>query len=192
MHGVRDIILLTFSAHGRMYHCMTPTKNLVSAKQTIVTLQAHERSHRARGSTQASLVKIRSDMNWTSLLRRTYPYYVGSGLSSRATCRSCGYQFAKEETRVRTTLLRKMSAVIRPCEINLCINLQCINLRSFMKTDRNNPYLPWVRVKPVANTIKQIKPFLGKIRVPAVVTESLPVIDGIEWIYEEKWKIKNS
>ncbi len=88
----------------------------------------------------------RADMTWSHLCKDTYPYYVGTGLSSRATCRSCGYQYDKSMLRVRTTLLRKLpSGSIRPCEINLCINWACMNMQTVMKQERNNSYMFWVR-----------------------------------------------
>ncbi len=33
---------------------------------------------------------------------------------------------------------------------------------------------------------QQVEPFLGKIRVPTEVTQELPIIDGVEWVFENK------
>jgi len=47
------------------------------------------------------------------------------------------------------------------------------------KTDRphgfTNKYQHW-----------QVEPFKGKIRVPSKITQELPHIEGIEWVYESK------
>ncbi len=68
--------------------------------------------------------------------------------------------------------MRKFPNSIKPCKINMCINMQCIKLKAF----RNNTYQDW-----------QVEPFVGKIRVPEEITlqvKELPVVDGVEWILE--------
>ncbi len=96
------------------------------------------------GSMLAVLKGLQPHLTWSSLCKDAHPYYVGTGASSRALCRSCSYQFSKSELRTRTTLLRKLSSSIRPCEVNMCMNIQCIKLQSYRKTGPNK-YLPWVR-----------------------------------------------
>ncbi len=95
-----------------------------------------------------------------------YPYYVGRGVSSQARCRGCGYQFKKQDLRIRSTLLRSKESP--PGRINICLKLECIR-----KT--LNRYRNW-----------QVEPFLAKIRVPSDVKEQLPLIDGIHFVHENK------
>jgi len=157
-------------AHGKIYHCISRPSNLDLPLSSIVTLRATHKQ--LDGSFLSTVKEIRNDLNWTSLCQESYPYYVSTGLSSKAACRSCGYQFQKSELRIKTLLLRNMQDSIRPCPINMCINWQCITLQSFMKVGKSHRYQDW-----------QLEPFEGKIRVPSDISHSqLPHMEGIEWI----------
>jgi len=158
--------LKCMDAQGKFYHCLTSTTEPVTLGQTVVTLEIN--SHPAQGSTKASLVRSRPDLTWSVMCQESYPYYVDKGLSSKATCRACGYQFTKVELRIRTTLLRKMPSSIRPFPINMCMNLQCVVNGAKRYHHR------------------QVEPFMGKIRVPPGVTQELPKIEGFKWIYEKQ------
>jgi len=153
-------------AQGKLYHCPTPTKENVTVGSTVVTLEIGAAA--VEGSTKATMVKVRADLSWPIMVQENYPYYVDKGLSSKATCRACGYQFTKVELRIRTTLLRKMPSSIRPFPINMCMNLQCI-------TNGAKRYHH-----------RQVEPFQNKIRVPVSVIQELPKLEGVQWIYENK------
>ncbi len=50
-----------------------------------------------------------------------------------------------------------------------------------------NKYQHWVRnYGSFLTSRKQVEPFKGKIRVPSKITQELPNIEGIEWVYESK------
>ncbi len=96
------------------------------------------------GSILAQAKKICSDLPWSAVCQHAFPYYIAQGKSGRSLCRACGYHFQKEELRIRTTLLRKVSQnVIMPCEINLCAKLRCIKLQP--SSNFVNQYKSWVR-----------------------------------------------
>ncbi len=114
-----------------------------------------------RRDTLVSIVSIPAYLTWSTLCK-SFPYYVGVGVSSRATCRSCGYQFNKAEIRIRTTLLCKKPNTIRPCQINLCLNLQCLRLQSFMKCGPRHKYLHWVLYLLFAKLLSKLLHFLEK------------------------------
>ncbi len=68
-----------------------------------------------------------TDVTWEMVLREKYPYYVGLGKSSKATCRSCSYHFSKEEPRIRFEINRKVGRCVMPaCEVNVCMKLSCV------------------------------------------------------------------
>jgi len=157
--------LKCMDAQGKYYHAQTPTNEEVKPGETVVTIEVT--SPQVQGSTKANLVRTRPDLSWPVLCQETYPYYVDKGLSSKATCRACGYQFTKIELRIRTTLLRKMPSSIRPFPINMCMNLQCVVNGAKRYHHR------------------QVEPFIGKIRVPVSVIQELPKIEGFKWIYEK-------
>ncbi len=144
------------SAQGKVYHCVasSPKKEEIFPNLTVVRLQVvntpqypaireHVYTLSADTCTVAMLRGICSDLTWISICREAYPYSIGAGKSSKATCRSCGHQFEREELRIKTTLLCKMaSESICPCQINMCSKLQCIKfLPSKWFT---NTYQPWV------------------------------------------------
>jgi len=158
--------------HGKIYYLINAV-NINLEPQTIVTLEIL--GAQPDGSFLASLKTIRNDLTWHSLLESNFPYYVDTSLRSAALCRSCGNQFKKSELRVKTTLLRPMPNSIRPFLINLCMKEECIKLSKYGKR-----YSEW-----------QVEPFKGKIRVPLEVTQDLPKLHDVQWIFErDKAKIE--
>jgi len=159
---------------GNIFLSLTPSPKEITPGKTIVSIQPTLKD-RSSSSTFGILQQIQQDLNWSILCHDSFPYFVGIGKSSTATCRSCGHQFNKEDLRVRTILLRKMaSGSIVPSPINMCMKLPCISLDTSSKF--SNHYKPW-----------QVKPFDGKILVPIEVNQKLPNMDGVQWVYENKY-----
>jgi len=77
------------------------------------------------GSILATVKSTRPDLNWSSLLQQAIPFSVRSGKRYNATCRACGTLFGLDDLSVQTTLLTTNYG-IRPCSIQFCANMQCI------------------------------------------------------------------
>ncbi len=124
---------LIFSLQGTIYHCNSPA---VSTATLSIGKYLCNPSLSVYSSTNglATVKKIRSDIS--SLVKRSVPYFVATGASSRSSCRACGYTFKKEELRVKTLLIRSLNNV--PCMINMCMNMRCIRGGSAR-------YASWVR-----------------------------------------------
>ncbi len=86
--------------------------------------------------------KIRADKSLSTLLKEAFPYRVGYGKSSIATCRSCFHKFHHNELRIQTSLIRKFPSSFLACEINLCMKLSCIVNPSKKFSTK---YQSWVR-----------------------------------------------
>ncbi len=93
--------------------------------------------HSTAGSSMLCLQRVRGDLTWAALCKECYPYYLTTGTNAAATCRGCGLRFQKKDLRIKTTLLYQTRISLRPCEINFCLNLQCV-------TKGSARYLPWV------------------------------------------------
>ncbi len=147
----KTFVHLVYSAQGKVYHGMNSLKSSHTIG-SVVTLDPSSYPHPLIMVIMQMLIVCRSgigrvklvrpDLNWSLMCRDEYPYYVGEGKSSLSRCRSCGYQFPKSELRIRTTLLRKMPTSIRPCQINLCMQMSCI-MNSSKTWKKNNT--AWVR-----------------------------------------------
>ncbi len=114
------LLLLYFSsAHGHRYYSTTTFPAHVGSVVTAKCLPSTSLVFR---------MKLLPDVTWDMLRKEVLPYYVGRGKSSSATCRSCNYQFTKEELRIRFEVSRKLSSgcVMPACEANVCMKLSCI------------------------------------------------------------------
>ncbi len=93
-------------------------------------------------SSLATVKTIRSDISWEVLLRERFPYYIGRGRSSKATCRSCGHHFPRDELRIQFEINRKSGHGVMPaCEVNVCMKLECVENAYSQNT--------WPSVKPL-------------------------------------------
>jgi len=110
-------------AKYNVYHIVNNSPAIQPGKVLTVT----EISTQSDGSKLAFAKNIRNDISFSNLFKNTYPYYVSSGGASRASCRSCGHQFIKNELRIKTPLLFRTFNCIRPCEINFCMNYKCVS-----------------------------------------------------------------
>ncbi len=91
-----------------------------------------------------SVKAIHDNTNWVMMYEEAFPYYIAYGKSSTASCRSCLKLLPKDELRVRTKFLRRAShGSILPFEMNLCLNLNCVQNPSRGFRGR---YAPWVSV----------------------------------------------
>ncbi len=107
---------------GNEYYIPVSCKDPMIPFQSIVTIE--NASH--TGSI-AIVKRIRTDLTWDMVLQEAFSYYVGTGKSSVASCRSCGYQFSKAELRVRFDVNRLQQGCVMPaCEVNVCMNSSCI------------------------------------------------------------------
>ncbi len=129
------------STTGKKYHCSTGI-NTPLQPGSVLTLDvlpnSYPRLHKSdlRCRNMSFVKRIRPDLNWTMICKQTYPYYIGMGKSSIAKCRACGYQYERDELRVRTQLVRKLGKCYFACEVNMCMRLKCI---------KETFYKSWVR-----------------------------------------------
>jgi len=151
---------------GTTFHCLNSIKNQhFKAGTSIATIQIASIHKNFDGSMMAFMKEIRNDITWSDLYTKMYPYFIGFGKSSIARCRTCDYQFRKDELRVKTTILRKMHGSFMPSPINQCVKEECL---------KSLPYESW-----------QFKPFDGKIRVPEEIdVKQLPNVKSFQWITE--------
>jgi hypothetical protein len=89
-------------------------------KGDIVTI------HNCKGSkTVWTFYQHRKDLSWSEICKRSLGFFVGRGLSSRATCRGCRKQFEKDELRVKSklTIVGVNPQVV---DISFCFSTACI------------------------------------------------------------------
>ncbi len=133
-YAYNRFLLIFHSAHGHRYASICPPKFPV-AVGSIITVQPF--------AGDRSLVweqRPRSDLTWEMLLRDAFPYYIGYGKSSTATCRTCYYRFSKNELRVRFEVNRKLSGCVTPaCEVSVCMKMSCI--QNCYRNSRNAVHL---------------------------------------------------
>ncbi len=120
---------------------LAPKFRVVPYYQTIVAID-NVVPNKFSGSL-AVVKRVRSDITWEMLLRDKFPYYVGSGKSSMAKCRGCGYKFTKEELRIQFEINRKLGQCVMPsCEVNVCMKWSCIQ-NAYRRRFRFKPLVRW-------------------------------------------------
>ncbi len=126
------------SVDGNQYHSMTATKRLIPDVTVVIVTAAHRPG--SHNFVPAFIKKAHSERTWKDLLLEKYPYHVGHGMSSVATCRSCAKKFSKDELRIRFEINRKVGrSIMPPCMVNVCMKFACVQNAFKRRSQANQP-----------------------------------------------------
>jgi hypothetical protein len=79
-------------------------------------------------SENSTFLRIRNDAKWSEICKQSIGFYVGKGVSSRASCRGCLKIFHKDELRVKTKLLLKGMITHYLTEVSFCPSFYCLSI----------------------------------------------------------------
>jgi len=164
---------LVISQLGYNVKCILPYGNTIYVQSNInvspdLVVTIKHNSFSGQTPLNTHLLCIRNDIKWEQVCESLFDYKISYGKSSRPSCRGCGKNLQREQLRVQTKLILKISdRGSFPITVNFCLDFVCI--------DKG--------VKKYISEGTTISPFEHKIWVPSTINKSdLNEMDGIQFV----------